>query len=427
MDEKEAAAIVAEAAAYENAGSGHAAEQEDDDSAAEPNHARPHPPSTGTSVFPSISEEHASEESQEEYSDNDGFLYHRENDSRHGHQDRDAYFPDDRMGEEGDHQPSMFRAAAQTDARDFFKGAQDLSFPSYAPGARWLEETTTNALVQGQVIPKLQFDHMSSNSWDSLRDKPLGFYVVGATNAGNNTTMLMLAHEYGGTAYLPPIVFIEYILVLSDTVLAGELVGKAVLNALTKNGRITSKSPSNPRENGGAGASTSGKLTDAASVKGELNPLLRLLHNDQQKLAKLTNGDATIKVSNLAIFAKIKVHQLESNIEDLPNMQTQMLTKLLAMNACAQINYNGVGSKADAAWHIAHLLKMEKNGVTLPAFKSMKDFQEFIDTIEKYFCVISLVRAGTTVRFSATFSGLRVKTSTMRPEKPKWMISPRTG
>jgi hypothetical protein len=54
-----------EAAAYETVGSEHAAEQEEDDSAAEPDHARPNPPSTGTSVVPSISEEHASEESQE--------------------------------------------------------------------------------------------------------------------------------------------------------------------------------------------------------------------------------------------------------------------------------------------------------------------------------------------------------------------------
>ena len=66
-----------------------------------------------------------------------------------------------------------------------------------------------------------------------------------------------------------------------------------------------------------------------------------------------------------------------------------MLTKLLAMNACAQIDYSGVGSKADA-WHIAHFLKFEKDRVTLRAFKSMKDFQEFIDTIEKCFCAIAI-------------------------------------
>ena len=138
--------------------------------------------------------------------------------------------------------------------------------------------------------------------------------------------MLWLTHEYGETAYLPPIIVIEHraedhrILVLSDAALAGELVGKAVLKALTKNGKITLTSPSNPRRNGEAGASTSGKSLDAASVKSELNPPLRLLHNDRQKLAKLTNGDATIKVSNPAMHAKIKVHQLGSNIEDLPIM-----------------------------------------------------------------------------------------------------------
>ena len=68
-------------------------------------------------MAPSISEEYASEESQEEYSDSDGFVYHRENASRHGHWDRDAYFPDDVMGDENNNQPSMFRAAAPTSSK----------------------------------------------------------------------------------------------------------------------------------------------------------------------------------------------------------------------------------------------------------------------------------------------------------------------
>ena len=100
-----------------------------------------------------------------------------------------------------------------------------------------------------------------------------------------------------------------------------------------------------------------------------------------------------------------------------------MLTKLLAMNACAQIDYSGVGSKADA-WHIAHFFKFKKDGVTLREFKSMKNFQEFIiETIEKCFCAVALEIRNDRA-FSATSSGLRVKTSTMRPEKTNLMISP---
>jgi hypothetical protein len=184
-----------------------------------------------------------------------------------------------------------------------------------------------------------------------------------------------LAHEYGGTAYLPPIIYIAHraedhriLVLLSDAALAEELVGKAVLKALTKNGKIMLTSPSNLRGNGESGASTSGKSTDAASVKGELNSLLL-----RQNLAKLTNGDTTIKVTNPEMLAKIKVHQLGSNIEDLPVHAAHMLTKLLAMNACAQIDYSGIGSKADA-WRIAHFLTFDKDGTTLRSFKSMKDF-----------------------------------------------------
>ena len=40
--------------------------------------------------------------------------------------------------------------------------------------------------------------------------------------------------------------------------------------------------------------------------------------------------------------------------------------------------------------HIAHFLKFEKDGATLRAFKTLKDFQEFVDTVEKCFCAIAM-------------------------------------
>jgi len=206
--------------------------------------------------------------------------------------------------------------------------------------------------------------------------------------------MLRLAHENGGTADLPKIIFLEHvdeerrILVLSDAAIASEMLGAAVMKALTRNGKVTLTSPSNPRGNGDA-TSTQGRPAETIALKTELNPLLRLLHNDRQKLAKMTNGDPTIKVSNPAMLAKIKISQLNTNLEDLPIMQTHVLTKLLAMTACTQIDYSGAGSKADA-WHIAHFLKFEKDGATLREFKTIKDFQEFVDTAEKCFCAIAM-------------------------------------
>jgi hypothetical protein len=356
--------------------------------------------SAGSNAPSSASKEHGSESSQEEYSQ-DGYIYQRGNTHRHGHRDREEYFPehpDDTRYEEFPEQfedaPPLFGEAAQTDAYDFFKGAPELAFPSRAKGARWLEETTANALAQGQVIPKLCFNNKSRPSWETLKPQPLGYYVVGTTNAKNSTTMLRLAHENGGTADLPKIIFLEHvdeerrILVLSDAAIASEMLGAAVMKALTRNGKVTLTSPSNPRGNGDA-TSTQGRPAETMALKTELNPLLRLLHNDRQKLAKMTNGDPTIKVSNPAMLAKIKISQLNTNLEDLPIMQTHVLTKLLAMTACTQIDYSGAGSKADA-WHIAHFLKFEKDGATLREFKTIKDFQEFVDTAEKCFCAIAM-------------------------------------
>jgi hypothetical protein len=161
------------------------------------------------------------------------------------------------------------------------------------------------------------------------------------------------------------------------------------------------------------------------ALKSELNPLLRLLHNDRQKLAKVTNGDPTIKVSNPAMLAKIKISQLNTNLEDLPIMQTHVLTKLLAMTACTQIDYSRAGSKADA-WHIAHFLKFEKDGATLREFKTIKDFQEFADTAEKCFCAIAME----TKRDRAFFRDISaqcVTTSLMRAAKRNWTTFPRIG
>ena len=189
-------------------------------------------------------------------------------------------------------------------------------------------------------------------------------------------------------------IFLEHIaedrriLVLSDAAIGSKMLGTVVMKALTRNGNVTLTSPSNSRGNGEA-VSTPGRPAETVATKSELNPLPRLLNNDCQKLANITNGDPTIKVSNPAMLAKIKISQLNTNLEDLLIMQTNLLTKLLAFIACTQIDYSGAGSKANV-WHIAHFLKFEKDGAKLRTFRTLKDFQESVDTVEKCFRVIAM-------------------------------------
>ena len=76
------------------------------------------------------------------------------------------------------------------------------------------------------------------------------------------------------------------------------------------------------------------------------------------------------------------------------------------MTACTQIDYSGAGSKADA-WHIAHFLKFEKDGATLRAFRTLKDFQEFVDTVEKCFCAIAMVTKRDRAFFRDVFRPMR--------------------
>jgi len=58
-----------------------------------------------------------------------------------------------------------------------------------------------------------------------------------------------------------------------------------------------------------------GKHQEATAIKSEFNPLLRLLHNDRLKLARLTNNDAAIKVTNPELLAKIQFRGLSSHAD----------------------------------------------------------------------------------------------------------------
>jgi hypothetical protein len=69
------------------------------------------------------SKEHSSENSQEEYSQ-DGYLYQRGNAHRHGHRDREEYFPEhpdgtsyEEIPEQLDDAPPLFGEAAQINGR----------------------------------------------------------------------------------------------------------------------------------------------------------------------------------------------------------------------------------------------------------------------------------------------------------------------
>jgi hypothetical protein len=94
--------------------------------------------SAGSKAPSSVSKEHSSENSQEEYSQ-DWYLYQRGNAHRHGHRDREEYFPEhldgtsyEEIPEQLDDVLPLFGEAAQTDAYDFFEGAPELTFPPHA-------------------------------------------------------------------------------------------------------------------------------------------------------------------------------------------------------------------------------------------------------------------------------------------------------
>ena len=95
------------------------------------------------------------------------------------------------------------------------------------------------------------------------------------------------------------------------------------------------------------------------------------------------------------------------------------------MTACTQIEYSGASSKADA-WYIVHFLKFEKDGATLRAFRTLKDFQEFVETVEKCFCVITMETKRDRAFFRDVFRPMR-DNFLMQAARQNWTTSPRIG
>ena len=94
-----------------------------------------------------------------------------------------------------------------------------------------------------------------------------------------------------------------------------------VMKALTRNGKITLISPSNPPGVGEVGPSAPGEPAETVATKSELTRSSTTGKNSRRQPMETPPSRFPTP--------KIKISQLNTNLEDLPIMQTHLLAKLL--------------------------------------------------------------------------------------------------
>ena len=288
-------------------------------------------------------------------------------------------------------QAGIFAHGKVLSGYEYLKGAPELKFPSTEPQAAILERISVSAISQGMVIPVLRRAIGKGMCFGALLS-PEAYYVVGPQGTNMATTLTLgyavkgsktkEAQEHPACLIFPYRAGDHSILALSDTAIAGEVLGPAAMHALSKNGTITLSAPSNPhrKSRDTAGGQHGRAGNDAPARKCDLMALQRALHHDRAKLTELTGGDPEMKATNPLLLTHIRNQQASTTIADLPVMQSTMLPKFLQFNWCIDMDFSGPGKVSDAV-HPAQFLPRAANG-TLRTFTTMEDFRTWVDNIE---------------------------------------------
>ena len=314
------------------------------------------------------------------------------NDEDWGHQGANDYDFDEGF----DHatveaQAGIFAQGKVLSGYDYLKGAPELKFPSTEPQSAILERISVSAISHGMVIPILRRATGKPMSFGALLS-PEAYYVVGPQGANMATTLTLgyaikgsknkEAQEHPACLIFPYRAGDHSVLALSDTAIAGEVLGPAAMHALSKNGTITLNAPSNPHRKSreSAGGHHGRASSDAPTRKCDLMALQRALHHDRAKIAELTSNDPEMKATNPLLLTHIRNQQASTTIADLPVMQSTMLPKFLQFNWCIDMDFSGPGKVSDAV-HPAQFLPRAANG-TLRTFTTIDDFRTWVDNIE---------------------------------------------
>ena len=264
----------------------------------------------------------------------------------------------------------MFESGRISDASAYLKDYPGLQWPHGAPAAIALTRVEITALRPGMVVPILRFQ-LGIVGFDQLA-KPAAYYVVITDNI-DGRVRLVLGHQAddGATQYLQCLLYTKAdmdakrpVIVLTDTGVRTALIDH-ITDLLRKkySPLIGPDTTVTQRYDGGAAHGTGSASTREAQLRAQkaFIPLRRAVHNDREKLAKITHAATELKLIDPSLPVNIRNLHRESGIQNLGALRTASIPHLLGFQFSVEPGFTGTAKTPDSL-DMSDFMPAPKNG-----------------------------------------------------------------
>ena len=237
---------------------------------------------------------------------------------------------------------NVFAGGRISDASAYLKDYSGLQRPNGAPAAIALTRVKIPVLRPGMVAPILLFQ-LGIIGFDQLA-KPAAYYVVITYNI-DGRIRLVLGHQADdeATQYPQCLLFTKAdmdtkrsLIDFTDTGVRTVLMDH-IADLLRKKYSPLIGRPDTTvtqRNDGGGAHGTGSASTREAQLRTQkaFIPLRRAVHNDRDKLAKITHAASELKLTDPSLVAKIRNLNNESGIQNLGALRTTSIPHLLGFS-----------------------------------------------------------------------------------------------
>jgi len=252
---------------------------------------------------------------------------------------------------------NVFGAGRLEDAATIISDHPALLWPNTAPQANTITRVEASNLRPGMVVPILRFKH-GIPSFANL-DTPAAYYVVITDNI-DGRIRLVLGHQADDAATQHPQCLLfnktdmetkRPLVVFTDTGVRTILMDH-IAEALRKKytpliGPDTTVTQRN--DNGSAtGAGAASNRESQLRVQKAFIPLRRAVHNDREKLARITNMATELKLSDPALAVNIRNLHSESGIQNLGALRASSIPHLLSFQYSVEPGFTGSAKTPDS-------------------------------------------------------------------------------
>ena len=118
------------------------------------------------------------------------------------------------------------------------------------------------------------------------------------------------------------------------------------------------------RNDGGGAHGTGSASTHEAQLRAQKTfiPLRRAVHNDREKLAKITHAATELKLTDLSLAVNIRNLHSESGIQNLGALRTASILHLLGFQFSVDSGFTGTAAKTPDSLDMSDFMPAPKNG-----------------------------------------------------------------